>query len=99
MADMEVDTRSRTDIRVPGYLGRILDRDEMPVGTCFQVAENVLVTASHVLDAVEAAVQGATVKVDALNESLGPTQAHVIRVDDLHDVAILRRDSPLPDSV
>ena len=42
------------DGRVPGYLGRVLDGDGAPVGTCFQVAPGVLVTAWHVLDEIGA---------------------------------------------
>ena len=52
--------------RVPGYLGRILDGSGGPVGTCFQVAPGVLVTACHVLDDVNSAAEGAPVQVDPL---------------------------------
>ena len=45
------------DARVPGYLGRVLDGDGAPVGTCFQVAPGVLVTAWHVLDDIGAAAR------------------------------------------
>jgi len=38
------------DQRVPGFLGRVLDGSAQPVGTCFQVVPDVLVTAWHVLD-------------------------------------------------
>ena len=41
--------------QVPGYLGRVLDDDGAPVGTCFQVTPGVLVTAWHVLDDIGAA--------------------------------------------
>jgi hypothetical protein len=44
---------------VPGYLGRVLDADGAPVGTCFQVAPGVLVTAWHVLSAIGAASEDA----------------------------------------
>ena len=40
---------------VPGYLGRVLDGAGDPVGTCFQVAPGVLVTAWHVLEDIGAA--------------------------------------------
>ena len=53
------------DGRVPGYLGRVLDDDGVPVGTCFQVAPGVLVTAWHVLDDIGAAEE-AEVSVDPL---------------------------------
>lgn len=55
------------DSRVPGYLGRVLDADGTAVGTCFQVAAGVLVTAWHVLNDLDAGDPGATVSVDALN--------------------------------
>ena len=54
------------DGRVPGYLGRVLDGDGGPVGTCFQVAPGVLVTAWHVLDDIGAAAEDARVRVDPL---------------------------------
>ena len=54
------------DGRVPGYLGRVLDGDGDPVGTCFQVAPGVLVTAWHVLDDIGAAAEDARVRVDPL---------------------------------
>ena len=43
------------DGRVPGYLGRVPDGDDLPVGTCFQAAPGVLVTAWHMLDDIGAA--------------------------------------------
>ena len=49
------------DPRVAPYLGRVLDADGDPAGTCFQVTSGVLVTAWHVLDAVGAGGEGATV--------------------------------------
>jgi len=52
--------------RVPGYLGRVLEGDGSPVGTCFQVAPGVLVTAWHVLDDIGAGDEGARVAVDPL---------------------------------
>ena len=52
--------------RVPGYLGRVLDGSGGPVGTCFQVAPGVLVTAWHVLDDVNSATEGKQVQIDPL---------------------------------
>jgi hypothetical protein len=52
--------------RVPGYLGRVLDGDAAPAGTCFQVTPGVLITAWHVLDDIGAASAGAPVRIDAL---------------------------------
>ena len=56
------------DGRVPGYLGRVLAGGDTPVGTCFQVAPGVLVTAWHVLDDIGAAEHKAEVRVDPLAE-------------------------------
>jgi hypothetical protein len=51
--------------RVPGYLGRILDSGDEPVGTCFQVTPGVLVTAWHVIDEIGAADAGMRVRAVA----------------------------------
>jgi hypothetical protein len=73
---------------VPGYLGRALDADGAPVGTCFQVAPGVLVTAWHVLSAIGAASEDAEVQVDPL--AGGPPLASVVqRLDPLRDLAVL----------
>ena len=86
------------DPRVAPYLGRVLDADGDPAGTCFQVAAGVLVTAWHVLDAVGAGGEGAEVAVDPLRG--GPVrQARVERADPLHDLAVLVAAEPLPGSV
>ena len=82
------------DGRVPGYLGRVLDGDGVPVGTCFQVAQGVLVTAWHVLDDIGAAADDARVRVDPLagGEAFG---AAIVRMDPLRDLAVLASDSRL----
>jgi S1-C subfamily serine protease len=84
-----------SDGRVPGYLGRILDGDGGPVGTCFQVAPGVLVTACHVLNDIGAAADDARVAVDPLagGEAFG---AAVVRMDPLRDLAVLAADAGLP---
>jgi CHAT domain/Trypsin-like peptidase domain len=83
------------DGRVPGYLGRILDEDGVPVGTCFQVAPGVLVTAWHVLDELGAAGLGARVGVDPLGGG-ERFSAVVARIDALRDLAVLESDVVLP---
>ena len=77
-----------SDDRVPGYLGRILDSDGDPAGTCFQVASGVLVTAWHVLDAIGAAMADAAAGVDPLAGGK-PFDAVVVRLDPVHDLAVL----------
>ncbi|MGH3932168.1 MAG: trypsin-like peptidase domain-containing protein [Pseudonocardiaceae bacterium] len=77
----------------------MLDADSTPVGTCFQVTPGVLVTAWHVLNDLEAGDEGATVMVDGLDGGCGSAPAKVLRVDPVHDLAVLRRAEPLPASV
>ena len=83
------------DRRVPGYLGRVLDGDGTPIGTCFQVTPGVLVTAWHVLCDIGAADQGAQVRVDPLagGEAF---EAAVARLDQAHDLAVLISGDSLP---
>ena len=83
------------DGRVPGYLGRVLDGGGAPVGTCFQVAPGVLVTAWHVLDDIGAAVDDARVRIDPLagGEAF---DAAVARMDSLRDLAVLTSAVGLP---
>jgi S1-C subfamily serine protease len=85
---------------VPGYLGRVLAGDGAPVGTCFQVGPRVLVTAWHVLVDADAGQAGDAVAVDGLAPGGAPAaEARVLRVDPVHDLAVLRRAAPLPASV
>jgi hypothetical protein len=76
------------DARVPGYLGRVLDENSDPVGTCFQVAAGVLVTAWHVLDDIGATAENARVRIDPL-ASGEAFEAAVARLDQDHDLAVL----------
>jgi len=73
----------------------VLDGDGAPVGTCFQVAHGVLVTAWHVLDDIGAAEEDARVGVDPLagGQAFG---AAVARLDQAHDLAVLVSDVLLP---
>ncbi len=87
-----------TDDRVSPYLGRLLDEAGAAAGTCFQVAPGVLVTAWHVLDALGAAGEGAAVSVDPLRGG-SARLSQVVKLDPLHDLAVLRCDDLLPGSV
>ena len=80
---------------VPGYLGRVLDGAGDPVGTCFQVAPGVLVTACHVLADIGAASDDSLVQVDPLAGG-DPFAVSVARVDPVHDLAVLVSDAGLP---
>ena len=82
------------DRRVPDYLGRVLDSDGAPAGTCFQVAAGVLVTAWHVLSDMGAADDGDRVMVDPLGGGAA-FAAVVARADPLRDLALLTCEARL----
>ena len=84
------------DARVPGYLGRVLDDTGAPVGTCFQVAPGVLVTAWHVLDDIGATAENARVRIDPLAGGKA-FDAAVARLDPLRDLAVLTCVPGLPE--
>src|SRR5437868_6448398 len=77
-----------------GYLGRILDRSNAPVGICFQVSPGVLVTAWHVLDLAGVAADDARVRVEPLAGE-GSFDASVLRVDPLRDLGVLKTGTRL----
>ena len=83
------------DGRVAGYLGRVLAEGDTPVGTCFQVAPGVLVTAWHVLNDIGAAAPDAPVRVDPLAGGAA-FDCVVARLDPVHDLAVLTTRTPLP---
>jgi tetratricopeptide (TPR) repeat protein len=83
------------DVRVPGYLGRVLGGGGGPAGTCFQVASGVLVTAWHVLDDIGAAAENAAVRIDPLAGGAA-FDAAVARMDPLRDLAVLTSAASLP---
>jgi tetratricopeptide (TPR) repeat protein len=95
MTRAETPPGGQADPRVAGYLGRVLDEAGAPVGTCFQVAPGVLVTAWHVLEEVGAAAAQALVRVDPLAGG-GAFGARVERLDAVHDLAVLVAEQPLP---
>jgi hypothetical protein len=86
------------DDRVPAFLGRILDDEGDPIGTCFQVKPGVLVTAWHVLNDLDRGEVGAGVRLDPLQGG-PPRDARVERIDLSHDLAVVVTDKPLADCV
>lgn len=83
--------------QIAGYLGRIFDHAQ-PVGTCFQIVPNIAVTAWHVLDDIGAAKVGSISPVDALLGGYA-TDAKVMALNPACDLAVLRLQRPLPESV
>ena len=79
---------------VPGYLGRVLDGAGVAVGTCFQVAPGVLVTACHVLEDIGAASDNSLVMVDPLAGGHW-FEVTVARADPVHDLAALISETGL----
>ena len=94
----ELDQSSRIPgQRVPGYLGRVLDTDGGPVGTCFQVAPGVLITSWHVLDQIGAADVDASLLIEPIAGG-DALRARVRRLDAVHDAAVMLTDAGLPAS-
>ncbi|WP_236790940.1 trypsin-like peptidase domain-containing protein [Amycolatopsis sp. GM8] len=81
--------------RVQGYLGRIVTPGGEVAGTCFQIAPGLLVTARHVI----AELPGPGLAVEALDGSGARGDVRVVRVDEVHDLALLQGNVPLPDHV
>ncbi|MBQ0994768.1 trypsin-like peptidase domain-containing protein, partial [Micromonospora sp. H61] len=90
---------SSADDRVRPYLGRVLTTDGKPVGTCFQAAPGVLVTAWHVVERMGSGAVDGVVWVDSLAGGGPSVDARVVRTDPRHDLAVLIRTEPLMGSV
>jgi len=85
-------------LRVPAYLGRVLDAAGEPAGTCFQLAPAIVATAWHVLDGVGAGAVDAEVAIDPLGG--GESQAGpVVAIDPAADLALIRLTTPLGASI
>ena len=97
-----------TGSSIPGYLGRVLGPAGGPLGSCFQALPG-LVTALHVVEevisaaavprlAAEVDLGAATiVQVDGLAHDSPPaTDATVLAVDRIHDLAVLEINKPWP---
>jgi Trypsin-like peptidase domain len=80
------------------FLGIILNSSRTPIGTCFQIASGVLVTAYHVIEEAGAAEYDH----DLLFEPIDGGEAHsatIKRIDDRNDIAVLTTNHPLRLSV
>jgi hypothetical protein len=80
------------------FLGIILNESGTPIGTCFQIANGVLVTAYHVIEEAGAAECGH----DLLFEPINGGESHsatIKRIDARNDIAVLTTDHPLQLSV
>ncbi|SDM06167.1 S1 family peptidase [Nonomuraea jiangxiensis] len=86
-------------MKVPAFLGRILDGDGFARGTCFQFAPRITVTAWHVLVEIGCDEPDAEVEVDALDGSLPAFKAQFIAGDPACDLAVLLTERPLDGSV
>jgi tetratricopeptide (TPR) repeat protein len=84
------------DARFPGYLARVLNGNA-PVGTSFQVAPGVLVTAFHVISDLGAGAEGQEVELDPMTGG-HPRRAVVRSVAPDFDLAVLTCSDPLPAS-
>jgi Trypsin-like peptidase domain len=88
---------TQIDKRVAGYLGRVLDDVNEPVGTCFQIADRIGVTAWHVLVDTDAADVQKILRIDPLRGGAA-IEARVERIDTMHDLAVVRLSRSLPES-
>ncbi|MEU2062389.1 trypsin-like peptidase domain-containing protein [Streptomyces sp. NPDC013455] len=87
------------DARIARHLGRVLSAWGEAAGTCFQIAPGYVVTACHILEKLGCDRPGDLVSTDALNGSVTACATEVLAVDEAHDLAVLRRDEPLPGPV
>ena len=91
-------SESAPDRRVPAYLGRVLDTDGEPAGTCFQLAPGIVATAWHVLNGVGAGAVNGEVAIDPL--AGGASQpGTVVAIDPRADLALVRLTVPLGASI
>ena len=82
-----------TDPRIAEFLGRVIDGDGMPCGSCFQVAQGVIITAWHVLNYLDYVSVGSVVHVDPLAGG-ELREAIVAELDPIHDLALLTTTTP-----
>jgi hypothetical protein len=79
-----------------GYQATILTDQSQPVGTCFQIAPGILVTAYHVVT-VATSGEGSQVYFRPLSGGAVGT-ADFVRGDERLDLAVLHTGTPLPQS-
>jgi hypothetical protein len=81
------------------HLAGVLGPDGGIVATSFQVSPGTFVTTLHTLSELARGERGATVLLQPLPADLPVLRARVDRVDDVHDLAVLRSDDAVPESV
>jgi hypothetical protein len=82
------------------FLGTILDEEFQPIGTCFQVADQVLVTAYHVIRDATGNHGTSVVWVKPIHAPSGdPFRATVVAADEPHDLAVLRSERSFKASI
>ena len=86
------------DRGIPPYLGRICTPSAGPIGTCFQVRPRVFVTALHVVTRAGGRDLDILLEIDPLAGG-NLFRAWVERIDEQHDLAVLRGDGELDASV
>ncbi|SDL62865.1 hypothetical protein SAMN05421869_12850 [Nonomuraea jiangxiensis] len=79
------------------FLGCILDAEEQPIGTCFQIANGYIVSALHVIEDAYQDVMS-PIKYRPLRGG-APLLAYVANIDEVHDLVILRTDAYLDSSI
>ncbi|GAA4190598.1 hypothetical protein GCM10022252_29120 [Streptosporangium oxazolinicum] len=86
-------------MKVPAFLGRILDGGGLARGTCFQFTPRIIVTAWHVLAELGCDEPEAEIEVGALDGSSPTFGARVVAGDPARDLAVLRAERPFDRSV
>lgn len=86
------------DRGIPPYLGRVCTPSAGPIGTCFQVRPRVFVTAFHVVTRARGIDPDTFLEIDPLAGG-NSFRAWVERVDEKHDLAVLRGDGEFDASV
>ena len=77
------------------YVGAVLDTGGESVGTCFQLAPRLLVTAHHVLDALGVDFEQPWAQVAWFGDGR-PRPVRLLRVSTADDLAVLAADEPWP---